>query len=510
MEATRAPRRLWASVGVVVALAAVPCQAADAWSASDLALVNRLTWGATETDVREVARVGARRWLAKQLHPDADPVLPAAVEAQIDALPLVSKSMSQWVVDTDAQALAAKETADPEQRILGQAAYQKQLTDLANQAKARSILRDLYSPNQIQERMTWFWVNRFNVHQGKAVIRAMVGDYEDQAIRPRALGRFRDLLGATVKHPAMLLYLDNSDNAAGRINENYARELMELHTMGVGSGYTQKDVEELARILTGVGVYRRPEPPKLKPEHAADLVRDGLFIFNPDRHDYGDKVLLGHPIKGRGYAEVEEALDILSREPATARHVSEALATYFVSDKPPARLVDRMVARFMRSDGDIAQVLSTLFTSPEFKASLGGKFKDPAQYVLSAVRLAYGERPILNTSPIQGWMSRLGEGLYDRQTPDGYPLDGESWSGSGQIAVRFEIARQIGSTSAGLFKSAGSTSPEAAAFPQLQNALYFGGLGATLGRQSKQVLDQAVSPADWNTLFLSSPEFMRN
>ena len=163
--------------------------------------------------------------------------------------------------------------------------------------------------------MTWFWFNHFNVHQYKANIRAMLADYEEHAIRPHALGRFRDLLAATLRHPAMLRYLDNADNAAGRINENYAREIMELHTMGVGSGYSQHDVEELARCLTGLGIDARPDNPRLKPELQAQLVRDGLFEFNPARHDYGDKVFLGHSIKGQGLAEIDEVLDILARHP---------------------------------------------------------------------------------------------------------------------------------------------------------------------------------------------------
>ena len=153
-------------------------------------------------------------------------------------------------------------------------------------------------------------------------------------------------------------------------------------------------------------------------------MRDGLFEFNPARHDYGDKILLGHKIKGAGFAEVEEALDILARSPATARHISRELATYFVSDDPPASLVDQMGKTFLRSNGDIAAVLRTMVHAPEFSASLGAefqKFKDPVRYVISAVRLAYDDKVILNTQPVQNWLNRLAEGLYNHQTPDGYP-----------------------------------------------------------------------------------------
>jgi uncharacterized protein (DUF1800 family) len=474
----------------------------------DLALVNRLTWGASAPAAEALAHDGARRWLDHQLHPAATDRLPDAAQAQIDALPVAQEPMAALVVRLDAQNKAANQLTDPDAKKAAQQAYQQALTELARQAAARSLLRDLYSPDQVQEQMTWFWLNQFNVHQYKRDVRAMVGDYEDQAIRPHALGRFRDLLAATLKHPAMLRYLDNDQNAAGHINENYAREIMELHTLGVGSGYTQKDVQELARILTGVGVSLSPTPPKLKPAYQPLYVREGLFEFNPNRHDFGDKVFLGHTIKGRGFAEVDEALDILARQPATARHVAQRMATYFVGDDPPPALVERMARTFQRSDGDIGATLKTLIAGREFDASLGKDFKDPQHYVISAVRLAYGDRVVLNTLPMQNWLNRLGQGLYNHETPDGYPLATAAWTGPGQMAVRFEIARQIGTGSAGLFRPDGAAK-DAPAFPQLQNALYYGAVAKTLTSATDQALAQAASPQEWNTLFLASPEFMR-
>ncbi|MBW8812193.1 MAG: DUF1800 domain-containing protein [Caulobacterales bacterium] len=487
---------------------AARAQAAAAVSAHDLALLNRLTWGASAPAATALQREGPRRWLDHQLRPGPDAALPDAARAQIDALPIAHEPMADLVVRMDAQNKAANQLTDPDAKKAAQQAYQQAMTELAREAATRSLLRDLYSPDQLQEQMTWFWLNQFNVHQYKRDVRAMVGDYEDQAIRPHALGRFRDLLAATLKHPAMLRYLDNDQNAAGHINENYAREIMELHTMGVGSGYSQADVQELARILTGVGVSLSPTPPKLKAAYAPLYVREGLFEFNPNRHDFGDKVFLGHTIKGRGFAEVDEALDILARQPATARHVSQRLAAYFVGDDPPPALVERMARTFQKSDGDIAATLRTLFASREFDASLGQAFKDPQHFVVSAVRLAYGDRVVLNTAPMQGWLNRLGEGLYNHETPDGYPLASAAWSGPGQMATRFEIARQIGSGSAGLFRPEGAPK-DAPAFPQLQNALYFGAVAPTLTSTTDQALAQAASPQEWNTLFLSSPEFMR-
>jgi uncharacterized protein (DUF1800 family) len=313
-------------------------------------------------------------------------------------------------------------------------------------------------------------------------------------------------------HPAMQVYLDNAQNAAGHINENYAREMMELHTLGVGAGYTQRDVQELARVLTGFGVNRNsPDPSdrhKQRGPHGSDYVRRGLYEFNPNRHDYGDKQLLGATIRGRGPVELDQVVELLSRQPATARFVSGRLAQYFVADAPPPSLVDRMARRFQASDGDIAAVLQTMLEAPEFAASLRTRYKDPLHYVVSAVRLAYDDKPILNAGPMINWTNRLGEGLYQRQTPDGYPLTESAWTGPGQLTSRFEIARAIGSGSAGLFKTEGATALERPAFPQLANELYYGYTRQTLATATRQALDQAVSPQEWNMLLLSSPEFM--
>jgi uncharacterized protein (DUF1800 family) len=474
----------------------------------DSALVDAVTWGVTPSSMAAFQSAGRDKWLQSQLHPPAATRLPEAAQSQIDALPLIHESAFDLATKFDVQARTANQMTDVDQKAAAQQAFQQAMTDVAKQAATRSVLRALYAPDQLRERMTWFWFNHFNVHQYKANLRVLVGDYEDKAIRAHALGHFRDLLEATLRHPAMLRYLDNADNAIGHINENYAREIMELHTMGVGSGYSQKDVEELARVLTGVGIDLRPDNPKLKPELQGLLIRDGLFEFNPARHDFGDKIFLGQTIKGRGFAEVEEALDILCRHPATARHIAQQIAVYFVGDNPPAALIDRMTQIFMRTDGKIASVLDALFHAPELAASLGTHFKDPVRYVFSAVRLAYDTKVVVNTAPIQNWLNRLAEGLYNHQTPDGYAMTSAAWNGSGQMITRFEIARQIGSNSAGLFKPTGPDAAELPAFPLLQNDLYFADLRYRLDASTQAALDKAISPQDWNTLFLSSPEFM--
>ena len=508
-KARRCWRLAWRVAFSAGTLGAVAAQASE-FNAHDLALLDRLTWGINASSAEHLRALGAERWLQEQLHPPANTALPDTVKAQIEAMPDVHKLPFDIAVAFEQQAKSANQVADADQKKAAQQVYQGAMNDRARQAAARSILRALYAPDQLRERMIWFWFNHFNVHQYKANLRILVGDYEDRAIRPFALGKFGALLAATMHHPAMLRYLDNADNAVGHVNENYAREIMELHTMGVGSGYTQADVEALARILTGVGIDVKPEDPKLKPELQSQLVREGAFEFNPSRHDYGDKTFLGHTIKGRGLAEVDEALDILVHHPATAAHLSRQIATYFVADNPPDSLVQKMAQAFKTSDGDIAAVLATMVHAPEFSASLkpGSRFKDPVQYVLSAVRLAYDDKVIVNTSPIQSWLNRLGEGLFNHETPDGYALTSASWNGPGQMMVRFEIARQVGSGSSGLFKPDVPNAADQPAFPLIQNALYFNGLRQTLGPPTLAALDKAISPQDWNTLFLSSPEFM--
>ncbi|OUJ02936.1 DUF1800 domain-containing protein [Acetobacter cibinongensis] len=493
-------------------VAAVP--RAKGWAASrmvstqDLALIDLLTWGATPSALDEFLTLGRDQWLRWQLAPSPQQRLPFNVQQQIDALPVSHHTALELGQAFEAQGRAANKIADPDARIDAKKQYQKAMAEMARQASSAFILRALYSPDQLRERMTWFWFNHFNVYQAKGIVRVLVGDYEENAIRQHAMGHFRDLLMATLRHPAMLRFLDNADNKAGHINENYAREIMELHTMGVSSGYTQQDVEQLARILTGAGIDFRPTDPKVKPEWQPLVVREGAFLFNPARHDFSDKVFLGHTIKGSGFSEIEQAVDILCAHPATARHIAHRLALYFVADEPSGALVARMAKRFTESNGHIPSVLDEMIRSPEFTASLGTRFKDPVRYVYSAVRSAFEGRLIVNPAPIQGWLNRLSEGLYNRLTPDGYPLDSTAWSSSGQMMARFDIAHQIGSGAPKLFSRPDEVTVGEITVPQLQQGPYFEAWRTTLSRQTRTALEKATSPQEWNTLFLSSPEFM--
>jgi uncharacterized protein (DUF1800 family) len=457
--------------------------------------------------LQQADAAGYANWQRSQLHP-RPAMLPPAVTSQLAAMTIAQQPMETLVADLEVRRKSGDDLPTEEQRADAKRQYQEELARLGREAMSRSLLLALYSPNQLQEQMTWFWANHFNVHMNKRFLRAMVGDYEEHAIRPHALGHFRDLLRATAHHPAMLVYLDNAQNAANRINENYARELMELHTLGVNGGYSQHDVQELARILTGLGINVSRDAPRLGRNRQDDYVRAGIMEFNPNRHDYGDKEFLGHRIRGRGMAEIDEALDLLARSPATARFVSGKIAAYMLADQPGAAVVERMSRTFQNTDGDIAAVLQTLFDSPEYKASLGHKFRDPMHYVVASVRLAYNDTVILNTAPMINWLRRMGELPFGHQTPDGYALDESAWSSPGQMATRFEIAKAIGSGSAGLFRSDDASPRERPAFPQLANPAFYQGMQHMLGPQTRQALERAGSPQEWNTLLLASPEMM--
>jgi uncharacterized protein (DUF1800 family) len=438
--------------------------------ALELALLNRVSWGANGSSFADLSLLGSGRWLDAQLRP-SPARLPAEAQAAIDGMSISQRPLADIAADLERQRRAFQ-NAGAEERKAERQAYQQELGRLGREAQTRMLLRALYSPNQLEEHMTWFWMNHFSVFQFKGPLRGLVADYEERAIRPRALGRFRDLVGASARHPAMLIYLDNARNSASRLNENYARELMELHTLGVDGGYTQRDVETLARILTGWSL---------------DLGSGELSRFYPRRHDFSQKLFLGQTLKAQGARELDEALDLLCRHPSTARFVSRKLAVFFVSDDPPADLVERMANVFLVSDGDIAQVLRTMFGSPEFRAALGGKFKDPLHYTLSALRLVLDQRPLPDPLPVIGALARMGEPLYARPTPDGYPLTRTDWASPGQLATRFEIARAI-----------------AYRIPvRVPNDL-----APPMGDATRATLAKASSAQEWNLLLLSSPEFM--
>lgn len=464
-------------------------------------LLNRWTWGSNAASEAALKELGADGYLAAQLRP-GPAVLPSAVQAQIAAMTISQKPFVKMMEDLDQQREAAAKMKGVDDSL--RKAYQQELSRLAREAGSRAILRAVYSPNQLQEQMAWFWMNHFNLSLRKENLRAMLGDFEETAIRPHALGRFRDLLRATLLHPAMLRYLDNEHNAANKINENYARELMELHTMGVNSSYTQADVQELARVLTGLGVRIGAEPGRLAQQPGYG--RMGLTEFNPRRHDFGDKTLLGQSIRGRGVAELDQVLMILTRHPDTARFVSRKLAQYFVSDTPSDALVNAMAQRFLQTDGDIPAVLKQLFETQEFVASLGQKFKDPVHYVVSALRLNDAELPIVNAAPVLNWLNQLGQLPNGHQTPDGYAMQASAWNSAAQMTARFDVAKLIARGAPGLFSvSDVDISP---ARINLAKNPYAKNWSQAFTASSRDALTQSANAQEWSALFLSAPEMM--
>jgi uncharacterized protein (DUF1800 family) len=317
------------------------------------------------------------------------------------------------------------------------------------------LLRDIYSERQLEAVMTDFWLNHFNVYLKKGEYAAWyLEQYQDQAVRPHALGRFEDLLVATAESPAMLFYLDQTESvgphslAAARaamnnnvkarplgLNENYAREVMELHTLGVDGGYSQRDVTELAKVFTGWGIDH-PE-------------QGGEFFFNERRHEPGQKIVLGYQIPENGQREGLEVLHMLAVSPATAHHVSFQMAQRFVSDNPPPQLVDAMAATWVKTGGDIREVLRSMLASPQFwsQAAYRAKVKTPEEYVISAVRATSGE--VVHPAALVEAIGQLGMPLYGCQTPNGYSWNADAWLNSGELLDRMNFSLALADNNAG-------------------------------------------------------------
>jgi len=436
---------------------------------------------------------------------------------------------------------------------------------ILRQAIDGRIIRAVEGPRQLQEVMTAFWFNHFNVFAGKGLCHLWIGSFEQEAIRPFTMGRFRELLGATAKHPAMLFYLDNWQNTAPNsagvrgkfegINENYARELMELHTLGVKGGYSQTDVIALAHILTGWGLRRRNFATMNKPAargadgfpgalllrglpfaqwrpfsplfRSAEVETGNGFYFDPRRHDFSPQTFLGRDIASGGVDQGEKALDLLASSPATANHLSYQLAQYFVSDDPPAELVGRMARRYLASDGNLREVLETLFFSTEFwdRTCYQSKFKTPYEFVTSSTRAA--GVPLTNVRPLAGAMASLGMPLYGCQTPDGYKQTQDEWVSPDGMMMRLSFATAIGVgrlplqrsvdefaqdeggwKREGAMRPAAVRMPPAAIDPAVPDA---GRLEATIGGLLSAHTRAAVQAAPLPlraSLILGSPEFM--
>jgi uncharacterized protein (DUF1800 family) len=485
------------------ALASAPA----ALTTADIAWLRRDGFDLDAASVMRLRSMGRTGLLEAQLTDRIPEQLPPAISTLLHSYPALTSSLEASLIARKQEQEQLNAMPDGDDKVAAKKAAQQAANEFGQQAQEIVMLRAVYGPNQLKEQLISFWLNHFSVYMGKGRVRWMAADYEEQVIRPHALGKFKDLVMATLKSPAMLEYLDNAQNAEGKVNENYARELMELHTLGVGSGYTQQDVQQLALILTGSGLVPLDgREQKFPPALAPFVVREGLFQFNPKRHDFSDKVLLGQPIKGSGFEEVAQAVELITRQKACAEFISRQLAQYFVADNPPKALVERMAATFQRSDGDIAQVMRTLFQSRELQQTVGTKFKDPIQFVASSVRLAYDGKSLANARPMVNWLNQMGEPVFGRVTPDGWPLGSSGWTSSGQLSKRFEIARNIGRGDNRLFTPEGS--PKAGiGFPMITTRLFYDAVAPGLSAATRGALDQAASQQEWNTYLLSSPDF---
>ena len=404
-------------------------------------ILERLSFGITSEQMQQVEDMGIEAYIQDQLNPklvSESPVLNDYLK-QLD-------SSDRKPVEVQKKEVALREQLkNPKISSEQQIEIEEELSDMrrkaSNEAIKSHLARAIYSNRQLQEVMVDFWFNHFNVYLEKGPIRFWISDYENQ-IRNNAFGKFQDLLTVTAKHPAMQVYLDNKDNVAPNspkglktkkgLNENYARELMELHTLGIDGGYTQDDVIALARIFTGwsVSLYHK------------NIEKRG-FVYHQNRHDPQDKVFLARQISASGIEEGERALDILANHPATARNISYKLAQYFVADEPPSSLVDLLTQKFLDSKGDIKVVLDTLIHSSEFNNPqyYKQKFKTPYQYLISLVRMGEIENP--NLKRMQGMLKKLSMRVYMCSSPTGYKNTRSAWLNPQAMLQRTSLATAI-------------------------------------------------------------------
>ena len=519
-------------------------------------VLNRLGFGPAPGDIERVRKIGLDKYIDQQLRPET--LSDEGMTSRLADLDTLTRSSRQLAEDyfvpaqmerrrTQQQAAAQAPETAPDKRDLRTPAQvelmqgeRRVFTDLAQQ----KILRAVYSERQLNEVMVDFWFNHFNVFAGKGQTRNYLTEYERDAIRPHVLGKFRDLLGATAESPAMLFYLDNWQSAApegaptsasndrrngrtnprhpfGRpgqigkppqrrtiadlppaaqnrkprgLNENYARELMELHTLGVDGGYTQKDVQEVARAFTGWTI--------------ANPRQGGGFAFEPRMHDDGEKIVLGRKIKGGGGRhDGEEVLDILAAHPSTAHFIATKLVRRFVSDQPPQALVDRAADRFRETKGDIREVVRTIVTSPEFFAAQAyrAKVKTPFEFVASAVRAASADTT--NAMPLVQAMRELGMPPYQCQPPTGYADRADAWVNTGALLSRMNFA--VALTDGRLRGLRAPTSLLNATVEAARDTITDDVLAGDLSSSTRATVDKAARPSQAVALLLGSPEFQR-
>jgi uncharacterized protein (DUF1800 family) len=467
-----------------------------------LHVLNRLAYGPRPGDMAAIQQSGVRRYIDEQLHPERIP-LPVDLQNRLDSLPTYQLTVAQLYQQYGPPSYPPKDASSDEKN----AARQRAAREITPQSHLARLWLASESPRQLQEVMTEFWFNHFNVFEGKEWDRYWTADYEKNVIRPNALGNFRQLLGAVAHHPAMLYYLDNwlssganTVGAKGRykgLNENYARELMELHTLGVDGGYSQADVIALARILSGWTIAV---------QDAKNGDDDASFLFNARRHDNAPKQFLGRSIAPAGQQEGEQALDMLARQPATARFIATKLVRYFVSDQPDPALVNQLTQAFLSSDGDIKTVLRKLFDSPQFwsRKNYQSQFKTPYQYVVSALRAS--ATPVLNGKAVSGVLNQSGMPLYGWLTPEGYKFSEEAWLNPDALLRRINFANSLSNGKSAIARPEATPAPADATAVDAQRLLQT--LAPMLSQDALSTIGKA--PANLQVgLILGSPAFMK-
>ena len=507
-------------------------------------VLNRVAFGPRAGDVDRVKAIGVQRYIDEQLHPERIP--DAAMSARLSGLTTLGMSSREIAETYEIPQLQARREKKQEaaQASTSDAAKPPAMPDPLQQKANRVVielaeqkmLRAVYSDRQLQEVLTDFWFNHFNVDARKGPDRFLLTEYERDVIRPHVLGKFRDLLEATAKSPAMLFYLDNwmsadpngphpgtglggrargdlpppgrgargrfgvimpprprpspqGKNASKGLNENYGRELMELHTLSVDGGYTQKDVTEVARAFTGWTIQN----PRL----------GGGFRFEPRIHDTGEKIVLGHVIKSGGEGDGEQVLDILAKHPSTARFIATKLVRRFVSDTPPPSLVDRAAARFRETDGDLREVTRTILTSPEFFSpeAYRAKVKTPFEFVASALRATGAD--VQDATPLVRTMQQLGMPLYMCQPPTGYKDTADAWVNTGALVNRMNFSLTLASNKLpGVVVDSLQSQVDSQSFTRAI-------LGDDVSETTRSTVAKATSAPQMAALTLGAPEFQR-
>jgi uncharacterized protein (DUF1800 family) len=536
---------------LLACLVASPLPAAPADTAQVVHVLNRLSFGPRPGDLEHVEAMGLDRWIDEQLHPDRIP--DEAVKARLATLETAglgtARLMKGYEVPPEAKREIKKKQAEmgedvsedqdrkAKREILAQ--YRDRMDgtprDVLDDLQAAKLIRATYGERQLEEVLTDFWMNHFNVYAQKGAVRFLLGEYEREAVRPRVLGKFEDLLRATAESPAMLFYLDNwlsigeagatslrtqhgrargfghpgrgralagmpqqqdrataTSQGKGRkrgLNENYAREIMELHTLGVDGGYTQKDVTEVARCFTGWTIRGLKQ-------------QDPEFHFEARLHAPGDKQVLGQTIKGGGKDEGDKVIHLLATHPSTAHFISYKLARRFVADEPPKALVDRAAETFRASGGDLRAVLETILRSPEFRSAeaVSAKVKTPFEFAVSALRASKAE--VKDARDVARRLGEMGMPLYLQQPPTGYKDTAEAWVSTSGLLARLNFALDLAAgTIVGVSVDATRLAPDRL-------------LPSGLSETTRKTLEggeggQALSPTRMAGLVLGSPEFQR-